>query len=119
MLKLPPYKNPALAVSKRVKDLLSRMTIEEKAAQLMGLWRGGIDEFDAEFMKDDQKMKEAFGLGANSIHPTFRGVKETVEIRNRIQKYVVEKTRLGIPVLFVDEGQHGLMSLNRLSFLRQ
>ena len=54
-------------------------------------------------------MKEAFGLGANSIHPTFRGVKETVEIRNRIQKYVVEKTRLGIPVLFVDEGQHGLM----------
>ena len=107
--KLPPYKNPALAVSKRVKDLLSRMTIEEKAAQLMGLWRGGIDEFDAEFMKDDQKMKEAFGLGANSIHPTFRGVKETVEIRNRIQKYVVEKTRLGIPVLFVDEGQHGLM----------
>ena len=107
--KVPAYKNPALAVSKRVKDLLSRMTIEEKTAQLMGLWRGGLDEFDAEFMKDDMKVKETFGKGANSIHPTFFGVKETVEIRNRIQKYFVEKTRLGIPVLFVDEGQHGMM----------
>ena len=107
--KVPPYKNPALAVSKRVKDLLSRMTIEEKTAQLMGLWRGGIDEFDAEFMKDDAKVKETFGKGANSIHPTFLRVKETAEIRNRIQKYFVEKTRLGIPVLFVDEGQHGMM----------
>ncbi|NMD03349.1 MAG: hypothetical protein GYA71_08775, partial [Bacteroidales bacterium] len=54
--KVPAYKNPALAVSKRVKDLLSRMTIEEKTAQLMGLWRGGLDEFDAEFMKDDMKV---------------------------------------------------------------
>lgn len=107
--KIPIYKNPKLAVSTRVSDLLSRMTIEEKVAQLMGLWKGGIEEFDDEFLKDPEKKKETFGKGANSIHPTFLGVKDTVEIRNKIQKYFVEETRLGIPVFFVDEGQHGMM----------
>jgi beta-glucosidase len=107
--KVPAYKNPKLAVSARVSDLLSKMTIEEKVAQLMGLWRGGIDEFDLEFMKDTEKVKEVLGKGANSIHPTFLGVKDTVENRNRIQKYLVEETRLGIPMIFVDEGQHGMM----------
>ena len=107
--KNPAYKNSKLAVSKRVSDLLSRMTIDEKTAQLMGLWRGGIDEFDDAFLKDPEKTREIFGKGANSIHPTFNNVKNTVEIRNRIQKYFVEETRLGIPVLFVDEGQHGMM----------
>lgn len=107
--RIPAYKNPKLAVSARVSNLLSRMTIEEKVAQLMGLWRGGLDEFDHEFLKDPEKTKGIFGKGANSIHPTFLGVKDTVEIRNKIQKYFVEETRLGIPVLFVDEGQHGMM----------
>src|SRR5512143_2359108 len=101
ILKVPAYKNPKLAVSARVSDLLSRMTIEEKVAQLMGLWKGGLEEFDEEFLKDPGKKKETFGKGANSIHPTFLSVKDTVEIRNQIQKYFVEETRLGIPVLFV------------------
>lgn len=107
--KIPGYRNPSLPVKARVKDLLSRMTIEEKIAQLMGLWRGGLDEFNNEFLKDPAKKKELFGMGAHSIHPTFLGVKDTVEIRNMLQKYFVEETRLGIPVLFVDEGQHGMM----------
>jgi beta-glucosidase len=108
-LKNAPYKNPNLAVSKRVQDLLSRMTIDEKAAQLMGLWNGGVEDFNDEFLNDPEKMKAAFGKGTNSVHPAFWGLKETVEQRNKIQKYVVEKTRLGIPVIFVDEGQHGMM----------
>ena len=108
-LKNTPYKNPKLAVSKRVQDLLSRMTIDEKVAQLMGLWNGGVEDFNDEFLNDPEKMKAAFGKGTNSVHPAFRGLKETVEQRNKIQKYVVEKTRLGIPVIFVDEGQHGMM----------
>jgi beta-glucosidase-like glycosyl hydrolase len=107
--KIPAYKDPKLAVSARVSDLLSRMTVGEKVAQLMGLWKGGIEEFDHEFLKDPEKKKEIFGKGANSIHPTFLGVKDTVGIRNSIQRYFVEETRLGIPVLFVDEGQHGMM----------
>ncbi|MBN2612991.1 MAG: glycoside hydrolase family 3 C-terminal domain-containing protein [Bacteroidales bacterium] len=104
-----PYKNPALPVSKRAKDLLSRMTIEEKVAQLMGLWNGGVEDFKEEIFSDPARMKEIFGNGCHSIHPAPFGIKETVTLRNRIQKYLVEETRLGIPTLFVDEGQHGMM----------
>jgi beta-glucosidase len=103
------YKNAKLPVSSRVKDLLKRMTIEEKVSQLMGLWNGGVEDFNDEFLNDPEKMKAVFGNSANSVHPAFWPLKETVEQRNRIQKYVREETRLGIPVIFVDEGQHGLM----------
>lgn len=109
IVKNVPYKNQKLPVSARVKDLLARMTLEEKIAQLMGLWNGGIDDFNNEFLDDPQKMEAAFGKSANSVHPAFWALKETVDQRNRIQKYVTENTRLGIPVMFVDEGQHGMM----------
>jgi beta-glucosidase len=115
-LKNASYKNPKLTVSKRVQDLLSRMTIEEKVAQLMGLWNGGVEDFNDEFLNDPEKMKAAFGKGANSVHPAFWGLKETVDQRNKIQKYVVDKTRLGIPVIFVDEGQHGMMRRDSTAF---
>jgi beta-glucosidase len=92
------------------------MTIEEKVAQLMGLWNGGVEDFNDEFLNDPEKMKAAFGKGANSVHPAFWGLKETVDQRNKIQKYVVDKTRLGIPVIFVDEGQHGMMRRDSTAF---
>jgi beta-glucosidase len=111
-----PYKNPKLPVQTRVKDLLSRMTIEEKVAQLMGLWKGGVEDFDNEFLNDKARMKEVFGKGANSVHPAFWNLKDTVEQRNNIQKYLVEETRLGIPVIFVDEGQHGMMRRDTTAF---
>ncbi|MBN1791589.1 MAG: glycoside hydrolase family 3 C-terminal domain-containing protein [Bacteroidales bacterium] len=103
------YKNPKLPVAARVKDLLARMTLEEKTAQLMGLWNGGVEDFKEEIFADKAKMKEIFGNGCHSIHPAPFGIKETVKLRNRIQKYLMEETRLGIPALFVDEGQHGMM----------
>ena len=115
-LKNASYKNSKLSVSKRVKDLLSRMSIEEKVAQLMGLWNGGVEDFNEEFLNDPDKMKAVFGNGANSIHPAFWGLQETVIQRNKIQKYFVEKTRLGIPVVFVDEGQHGMMRREATAF---
>lgn len=104
-----PYKNPGLPVDKRVKDLLSKMTIDEKVAQLMGRWNGGVEDFTDEFLSDPVKMKETFGNGCHSVHPAPFKIKETVELRNKIQKYLLEETRLGIPALFVDEGQHGMM----------
>ena len=113
---LSDYKNPELSVAERVADLLSRMTIEEKVAQLMGVWNGGIEDFGEEILNDPSKMKEIFGNGCNSVHPSSLGIRETVELRNRIQKYLVEETRLGIPTIFVDEGQHGLMRPNSTVF---
>ncbi len=103
------YKDARLPVKDRVKDLLKRMTIEEKTAQLMGLWNGGVEDFKPEIFEDPVKMRDIFGKGCHSIHPAPFGVKATVELRNKIQKYLVEKTRLGIPAMFVDEGQHGMM----------
>ncbi len=114
--KVIDYKNPKLSIDKRVSDLLNRMTIEEKVAQLMGLWNDGIEDFSEEVLNDPSKMKEIFGNGCNSIHPSALGIKETVELRNRIQKYLTEETRLGVPTLFVDEGQHGLMRPNSTVF---
>jgi beta-glucosidase len=103
------YKNPKLSVEERAADLLARMTLEEKVAQLMGLWNGGVEDFKEEIFDDPEKMREIFGNGCNSVHPAAMGIKATVELRNRIQKYLIEETRLGIPAIFVDEGQHGMM----------
>lgn len=103
------YKNPQLSIEKRVSDLLNHMTLEEKIAQLMGLWNGGVEDFKKEFFDDPIKMKEVLGIGCHSIHPANLGIKDTVEERNKIQKYLIQETRLGIPTLFVDEGQHGVM----------
>jgi len=36
---VPPYKNPGLSAARRVKDLLGRMTLEEKAAQMLCVWQ--------------------------------------------------------------------------------
>ncbi len=104
-----PYRDATLTVKERVEDLMKRMTLEEKCAQLMGLWNGGVEDFRPEIFDDPAKMKEIFGNGCHSIHPAPFGISETVSMRNRIQKYLVEETRLGIPTLFVDEGQHGMM----------
>lgn len=103
------YKDSSLEVKERVADLMKQMTIEEKTAQLMGLWNGGVEDFKPEIFSDPVKMKEIFGNGCHSVHPAPFGIIETVEQRNKIQKYLVEETRLGIPALFVDEGQHGMM----------
>jgi beta-glucosidase len=102
------YKNPKLPIPKRVSDLLGRMSLEEKIAQLTGRWKGGVEDFTEE-LNDPAKMEELFGNGCHSVHPAPLGIKETVELRNRIQKYLVDETRLGIPAIFVDEGQHGMM----------
>ncbi len=107
--KTVPYKDASLPVKERVKDLLKRMSIEEKTAQLMGLWVGGVEDFNPEIFDDPAKAKEIFGKGCHSVHPSNIGIKATVAIRNRIQNYLVEETRLGIPAIFVDEGQHGMM----------
>lgn len=104
-----PYKNASLPAATRAKDLLSRMTIDEKAAQLMAVWDGFPIRFDSAFFSQPAKVKAVFGKGVNSSQPYFAGIRETVAIRNRIQRYLADSTRLGIPSLFVDEGQHGLM----------
>lgn len=112
----PLYKDPKAPVSKRVADLLSRMTIEEKAAQLYGWWDGGgnIVERDSVFMPE--RFKEAFKYGIGQIGPINFPILRDIKFKNDVQKYLREKTRLGIPVMFHDEGCHGLMKPQASSF---
>jgi beta-glucosidase len=128
---LPAYKKPAAAAASRVKDLLSRMTLEEKAAQMMCLWQEKNTKLlDAAGNFDFKKAKAAFkkghGLGqvgrpsdAGSV-PSDAGVgknaRETAELANVIQKFFIEHSRLGIPVMFHEECLHGHAAIGATSF---
>src|ERR1019366_6472790 len=108
---LPIYKNPALPAAKRVKDLLSRMTLEEKAAQMMCVWQKKAETLvDADGNFDFAKAKAAFkqrrGLGQVG-RPSDAGkgkdARGMAELTNAIQKFFMENSRLGIPVIFHEE----------------
>jgi beta-glucosidase len=119
-----PYKNPTLAIDKRVQDLLSRMTLEEKAAQMMCVWQKKADTMlDAEGNFDLQKAKTAFrhGHGLGQVgRPSDAGKgkdgRETAELTNAIQKFFIENSRLGIPVMFHEECLHGQAAVGGTSF---
>ena len=107
---LPAYKNSSLSVEERVADLLGRMTLEEKIAQmsLVG-WPTPLDpEKMAELLHNGAG--EIFGLGDS------RTPAETAVFYNRIQHFLVEKTRLGIPVISINEALHGCMARGNTSF---
>ncbi|HWZ82331.1 MAG TPA: glycoside hydrolase family 3 N-terminal domain-containing protein [Terriglobales bacterium] len=111
-----PYRNPALPVEQRVADLLSRMTLEEKVAQLGGAWQNrGIvkDESvffvgkDRSFLPDRAAVLLKDGLGEMSRPSEQRGPAEMAEFTNTLQKWILGHTRLGIPILFHEECLHG------------
>ncbi|MEI9963017.1 MAG: glycoside hydrolase family 3 N-terminal domain-containing protein [Limisphaerales bacterium] len=129
--KIPIYKNPAASAASRVKDLLSRMTLEEKAAQMMCIWQEKstkIQNANGDF--DFKKAKKHFGHGRGigqigrpsdaGSKPTDAGVgkkpRETAELTNAIQKFFIENSRLGIPVMFHEECLHGHAAIGATSF---
>jgi beta-glucosidase len=106
------YKQPDVPIERRVEDLLSRMTMKEKVRQL-DLYSGATSLMDehtdgthaaatAHFQPD--KGQRLWGnLGVGAIHD----LNPTPQQANTIQKWVIEHNRLGIPVLFIEEGLHG------------
>src|SRR5580704_18882345 len=107
--KLPLYKNPSASAARRVKDLLSRMTLEEKAAQMMCIWQEkSIKLQDANGNFDLKKARKHFGHGRGigqiarpsdaGSKPTDAGVGKspggTAELTNAIQKFFIEHSRL-------------------------
>jgi beta-glucosidase len=119
-----PYKNPALPVAKRVKDLLGRMTLEEKAAQMVGVWQqkaSTLVDDDGNF--DLGKARKAFrkGNGLGQVgRPSDAGkgkdARGMAELTNAIQRFFLENSRLGIPVLFHEECLHGHAAIGGTSF---
>jgi beta-glucosidase len=121
---LPPYKNPKLPSDQRVKDLLRRMTIEEKAAQMVCVWREKADKLvDAQGDFDYAKAKTAFAngcapgqVGRPSDSGKGKNARGMAELTNAIQKFFVEESRLGIPVMFHEECLHGHAAVDGTSF---
>ncbi|MBO9570647.1 MAG: glycoside hydrolase family 3 C-terminal domain-containing protein [Chitinophagaceae bacterium] len=114
------YEDPAAPVAARVKDLLSQMTVEEKTCQtatLYGFGRVLKDELPTpgwknEIWKDGIANidEELNGLARNKKAQTKYSYpfSNHAEAINKIQKWFIEETRLGIPVDFTNEGIHGL-----------
>lgn len=106
----PDYKNKALPEEKRLKDLLSRMTLEEKVAQLLTIRPNKILK-DNKALDDPKKMDAFLKDGLGMVNPYFQLTNaEVYDFRTKIQDYLMNKTRLGIPAIFIDEGHHGLMT---------
>ena len=102
------YKDPSRPVSERVEDLLSRMTLEEKAAQLCG-------DLPASFIADGKVSLDALRQKFPHGHGRFTqysmvGIvdpQQIARISNEVQRYFVEETRLGIPVALQTENLCG------------
>ena len=102
------YKDASYSIKERVEDLLGRMTLEEKAAQLCG-------NLAVAFIKDGkvskEKLRETFPNGHGRITQySLVGLvspKQIAKITNDIQDYFVNETRLGIPVALQSENLCG------------
>src|SRR5262245_6336928 len=103
----PKYMDPDLPTEERVEDLLSRMTLEEKVAQMQCLWRRRADTmFDASGRFDAAKARASFADGRGLGHiarPSDAGegltARQMAELTNQIQRFFIENSRLGIPVI--------------------
>ncbi|MBS1563941.1 MAG: glycoside hydrolase family 3 C-terminal domain-containing protein, partial [Bacteroidetes bacterium] len=97
-------------ISKRVSDLLSRMTLEEKVAQLQS-GHMGRPKLTDKVLSNPAKMDSLFKNGVGMMNPAFdETLEQTNQRRNALQQYLLSKTRLGIPVIFIDESHHGLVA---------
>jgi beta-glucosidase len=132
-----PFRNPRLPVAERVEDLLRRMTLDEKVAQMVGIWekRGDIQTPTGDFSPTKATTVFPHGLGQVSRPQDMRGVdpsqngaagqageapnksaRATADYVNAAQRWSVEQTRLGIPMLFHEEALHGYVARGATSF---
>ena len=129
------YKQAGAPVDARVEDLIKRMTIEEKIAQMQCVWqqKAALQNPDTTFNPDKARAAHPHGMGmfarpsdrqlgaAASVagdagETAHRGPRETAEYVNAVQKWAMEGTRLGIPVLMHEEALHGYVAREATSF---
>lgn len=124
------YKNPDLPVETRVADLLSRMTLEEKVGQLLCPLGWEMYEIDGTDVCPSDKYRQLVKeRNVGILWATYRAdpwTKKTLEnglkpelaakAGNALQKYVIENTRLGIPVFLAEEAPHGHMAIGTTVF---
>ena len=127
----PLYKDAKAPVEQRIQDLLSRMTLEEKIAQITGIWNRKADLLGPSGEFDPAKARRLYpeGIGhftrPNDLHGAgppspdekpFRDVRQTIALVNAVQRYQVAQTRLAIPALFHEEGLHGYAARGATNF---
>jgi len=124
------YKDPKAAIPDRVRDLLNRMTVEEKVAQLESGWTlPAFGAFKLPSPVDGDHINEAMakkmagnGLGTYAFLDEFTGTgapsspRIAAQHRNLLQSWVLKNTRLGIPVMFHGEALHGAVTSGATSF---
>ncbi|MFC8094431.1 glycoside hydrolase family 3 N-terminal domain-containing protein [Streptomyces sp. NPDC057301] len=125
----PPYRDATAPVDARVRDLLARMTLREKVGQLnqrMYGWNayrrtpgGGFELTDALYAETDrfEGLGALYGLQRADAwsgvdHGSGPGAEDGAALAELVQRHVVERSRLGVPALFVEEVPHGLMALD-------
>jgi beta-glucosidase len=106
-----PYRDPAQPVAERVRDLLARMTLDEKFWQLY-MTPGDLDDPAHDWSAG------VFGLQVSAVPgvPVPNAARAHAERINDIQRYFVERTRLGVPIIPFDEALHGVMREGALVF---
>jgi beta-glucosidase len=132
----PRYKDPRQPVNVRIEDLLRRMTLDEKVAQLETVWEGKAKLQDAHGTFSPELAARNFpaGIGGFARPSDYRGVKvsngaagasgqavnrdarQTAQYVNAAQHWAVEHTRLGIPILMHEESLHGYVARGATSF---
>lgn len=116
----PVYKDPSKPVDVRVADLMARMSLEEKVAQLQGYRIRDPGAFDAQGNFSGGTDAAALMKGAGSVWADSDRFAADERLRvlrlNALQRFMREKTRLGIPVLTFAEALHGYMASGATSF---
>ena len=125
-----PYQDSSLPVEQRVEDLLSRMTIEEKAGQLVCLMGWDSYQINGKKVTTSEKFRhEMDSLYVGMYWAVFRAdpwTRKTIanglnpalaaEAANAMQRYAIEHTRLGIPIFLAEEAPHGHMAIGATVF---
>jgi beta-glucosidase len=119
-----PYQDASLTVEQRVADLLARMTLEEKAAQMMCVWQQKATTLvDSRGEFDPAKARASFshGNGIGQVgRPSDAGggrtARQQAGLTNAIQRFFIDESRLGIPVIFHEECLHGHAAPGATSF---
>jgi beta-glucosidase len=113
------YKDSKLSIDARLNDLISIMSVEEKVAQLAGIWASEVIDIDTRgFVKERAKQVIPLGIGhvarigAVSMLPP----EKTAEIANQLQEYLLNETRLGLPAIVHEESCAGYLAKDATSF---
>ena len=121
---VPDYRNPKLPVERRIADLLGRMTVEEKVAQITTLWTRKPNQKPhdwtmadrGDFSPEAAAVVMKHGIGQIARQRERKDARQSAIYANAVQKWLKENTRLGIPAMFHDEALHGHMATGSTSF---